>query len=46
MKALEIASTTKNLQDFAEIIASAVDKSLDNYLYKWRFERINNMKIF
>lgn len=33
MKALEIASTTKNLQDFTEIIARAVDKSLDTYLY-------------
>lgn len=33
MKALEIASTTENTKDFINMVASAVDKSLDTYLY-------------
>lgn len=33
MKALEIASTSGNLHDFVRIVANAVDKSLDTYLY-------------
>lgn len=33
MKALETASTSGNLNDFVDIVANAVDKSLDTYLY-------------
>lgn len=33
MKALEIASTTGNTKDFINMVANAVDKSLDTYLY-------------
>ncbi|ADL50874.1 Fic family protein [Clostridium cellulovorans] len=33
MKALEIASTTGDKKDFINIVAKAVDKSLDTYLY-------------
>lgn len=33
MKALEEASTSGNLNDFTKIIAEAVDRSLDTYLY-------------
>jgi Uncharacterized conserved protein len=33
MKALEIASTTGDTKDFINMVANAVDKSLDTYLY-------------
>jgi Fic family protein len=33
MKALEKASTQGNIEDFINLVASAVDKSIDTYLY-------------
>ena len=33
MMALEKASTTNEINDFIEIVLSAVDRSLDTYLY-------------